>query len=106
MSEYMKILMKKPLSEYMKIEQPTVLLKRNHYIKCFCFIQNVAKILTGCIDGLSYCESINLLCESIYLHLQLYVFLHLINASFLRDRGRFIPKTRKILLLCIVEQLI
>jgi hypothetical protein len=26
----------------MKIEKPTVLLKRNHYIKCFCFIQNVA----------------------------------------------------------------
>jgi hypothetical protein len=30
----------------MKIEQPTVLLKCNHYIKCFCFIQIVAKILT------------------------------------------------------------
>jgi len=26
----------------MKIGKPTVLLKRNHYIKCFCFIQNVA----------------------------------------------------------------
>jgi len=26
----------------MKIEKPIVLLKRNHYIKCFCFIQNVA----------------------------------------------------------------
>jgi hypothetical protein len=30
----------------MKIEQPIVLLKCNHYIKYFCFIQNVAKILT------------------------------------------------------------
>jgi len=26
----------------MKIEKPTALLKRNHFIKCFCFIQNVA----------------------------------------------------------------
>jgi hypothetical protein len=26
----------------MKIEKPTVLLKRNHYIKCFYFIQNGA----------------------------------------------------------------
>jgi len=31
----------------MKIEQLTVLLKCNHYIKCFCFIQNVTKILTN-----------------------------------------------------------
>jgi hypothetical protein len=31
----------------MKIEQPIVLLKCNHYIKCFCFMQNVAKILTA-----------------------------------------------------------
>jgi len=32
------------LSENMKILnwKPTILLKRNHYIKCFCFIQNVA----------------------------------------------------------------
>jgi hypothetical protein len=32
------------LSEYMKILnwKPTILLKRNHYINCFCFIQNVA----------------------------------------------------------------
>jgi hypothetical protein len=26
----------------MKIEKLTILLKHNHYIKCFCFIQNVA----------------------------------------------------------------
>jgi len=39
-----------PLSENMKIEKPTILLKSNHYIKCFCFIQNVANKNTNTSD--------------------------------------------------------
>jgi hypothetical protein len=35
----------------MKIENPTVLLKRNHYIKCFCFNQNVANKNTNIPDS-------------------------------------------------------
>jgi hypothetical protein len=35
----------------MKIEKPTVLLKRNHYIKCFCFNQNVANKNTNSAES-------------------------------------------------------
>jgi len=41
-------------------------------------------------DGLPYDESIDLLNEGIYLHLQLNIFLHLIDASFLLDASSFI----------------
>jgi hypothetical protein len=60
----------------------------------------------GSIDGLTYCESIDLSCEGIYLHPQISIFLNLLDAFFLGDTGRFIPRTRKIPLLRVVEQLI
>jgi hypothetical protein len=57
------------------------------------------------IDGLAHNESFDLLREGIYLHLQLNVFLHLIDASLLLDSSRFIPTAWKIPLLGIVGQL-
>jgi hypothetical protein len=56
----------------------------------------------GSIDGLTYCESIDLRSESIYLHLQINVFVNLLDASFLGDTGKSIPTTQKIPLLQVV----
>jgi len=50
---------------------------------------NVERVCS--IDGLSFDESIDLFSEDIYLHLQLNIFLHLIDASPLLDASRFIP---------------
>jgi hypothetical protein len=48
------------------------------------------------IDGWTYDESVQPLGERIYLHVHLGLSLQLIDASFLRNTGRFILTTRKI----------